>query len=310
MSPAEDDTAIRALDPGGRLGPYTLIEPIGGGGMGVVYRARDERLGRDVAIKVIRPGLLASDAARRRFRIEALALGKLNHPNIATVYNVGTQDGTDYLVMELVSGQTLKDRLESGPLSPQESLTLASEVASALEEAHEHSVIHRDLKPGNIIVTPRGHAKILDFGLAKMLATSADDETHPLTDTGVIGTPLYMSPEQAEGKPVDARTDLWSLGVVLYESLTGKAPFRGGSGVAILRAITSDAPDPLRSARSDVPADAEFREGERARASLHDEAAADRAEAARVVQLAREQLEIEVTCPNCGRRNRLAVSPF
>src|SRR6266516_418830 len=116
MSPTEDDTAVRPLDHGGRLGPYTLIAPIGAGGMGVVYRARDERLGRDVAIKVIRPGLLTSDAARRRFRIEALALGKLNHPNIATVYDVGIQDGSDYLVMEFVSGQTLKDRLEAGPL--------------------------------------------------------------------------------------------------------------------------------------------------------------------------------------------------
>ncbi len=256
MRPTEDDTAVRPLDHGGRLGPYTLVAPVGAGGMGVVYRAHDERLGRDVAIKVIRPGLLASDAARRRFRIEALALGKLNHPNIATVYDAGTQDGADYLVMELISGQTLKERLESDSLSMQESVTLASEIASALEEAHEHSVIHRDLKPGNIIVTPKGHAKILDFGLAKMLGTNPNDETHPLIDTGVVGTPSYMSPEQAEGRPVDARTDLWSLGVVLYEALAGRVPFRGESGLAVLRAITQEEPDPLRNARWDVPADA------------------------------------------------------
>lgn len=259
MCPIESETRERPLDSGGRLGPYTILTPLGVGGMGVVYRARDERLGRDVAIKVVRPGLLADEAARRRFRREALALGKLNHPNIAAVYDVGVHEGSDYLVMEYVPGHTLRERLEAGPLSPKEVVSLAGEIATALEEAHEQGVVHRDLKPANVMVTPKGHAKILDFGLAKLLAPAgAEDVTQPFGETaGVVGTPLYMSPEQAEGRAVDPRTDLWSLGVVLYESLAGRAPFRGDSGLAILRAITQDVPDPLRKLRTDIPPEAE-----------------------------------------------------
>jgi eukaryotic-like serine/threonine-protein kinase len=240
------------------LGRYRIREQLGAGGMGIVYRARDERLERDVAVKVLPPGLLSDEHARSRFHKEALALAKLNHANIAAVYDVGEQDGLDYLVMEYVPGESLGAKLRSGPLPPFQAFALAGEIASALEQAHEQGVVHRDLKPGNIIVTPKGHAKVLDFGLAKLLARDGEDVTRSLGGThGAVGTPLYMSPEQAEGKLVDCRTDLWSLGVVLYESVTGKVPFQGDSGFAVLRAITEQNPTPLREVRPDAPPQAE-----------------------------------------------------
>jgi dienelactone hydrolase/predicted Ser/Thr protein kinase len=248
-----------ALPSGSRLGPYTIAEHIGAGGMGVVYRARDTRLERDVAIKVLPPGALSDEFARGRFRQEALALAKLNHPNIAAVYDVGQQGGTDYLVMEYVAGRSLAERVRSGPLAVSESLVLCEEIAKALQEAHEQGIVHRDLKPGNIIVTPKGHAKVLDFGLAKLLADEAGkDATLSFPESvGPVGTPRYMSPEQAEGKRVDFRTDLWSLGVVLYESLTGKRPFEASEGVGVLHAILEQTPKPPHEIRPDVPKEVE-----------------------------------------------------
>ena len=243
---------------GRTLAHYRILEQLGAGGMGVVYRAVDERLERDVAIKVLPLGALHSEPARSRFRKEALALAKLNHPNIATVYDVGREDGMDYIVMEYVPGESLAEKLRSGPLPPKEVLALGGEIAGALEEAHEHGVIHRDLKPGNIVVTPKGHAKVLDFGLAKLLAQSDGDRTQSLADSdGPVGTILYMSPEQADGKVVDSRTDLWSLGAVLYESLAGKTPFEGDSGLAVLRALSLKTPKPLRELRADTPPEAD-----------------------------------------------------
>ena len=251
--------AIPSTLAGRTLGHYRVQEQIGAGGMGVVWRALDERLERDVAIKVLPPGLLADEDARRRFRREARALAKLNHPNIATIYDVGEEDGLDFLVMEFVPGESLADKLRAGPLAFREAVALGAEIAAALEEAHERGVVHRDLKPGNIVVTPKGRAKVLDFGLAKLLAhadnadaTQSAGETH-----GAVGTPLYMSPEQAQGKPVDCRSDLWSLGVVLYESMAGRAPFQGDSGLAILHAVNHDTPKPLREIRDATPADAD-----------------------------------------------------
>lgn len=244
-----------ALNPGMQLGPYEIQEQLGSGGMGEVYRARDNRLQRDVAIKVLRYGLLVDEDARCRFRNEALALARLNHPNIAVVYDVGEHKGTDYLVMEYVSGPSLAQRLDSGPLSLAEALALGVQIADALEEAHAQGVVHRDLKPGNVALTAKGHPKVLDFGLAKLLEPVHETTLSGLAQTrGPLGTLLYMSPEQAEGLPVDARTDLWSLGAILYESLTGQPPFHGNSTIAVLHAMTTEKVKNVRQLRPDAPA--------------------------------------------------------
>jgi len=242
-----------SLAAGTRLGRYVIVEPLGSGGMGVVYRARDEKLERVVAIKMLAPGVLSGDEARRHFRREALALAKLNHPRIAAVYDVGEQDGADYIVMELVEGESLAAKLRAGPLPVKDATAIALQVAEALEEAHEQGVIHRDLKPANVMMTAKGQAKVLDFGLAKMLALGTDS-TLSLSETGrLMGTPLYMSPEQALGKSVDARTDLWSLGVVYYQCLAGRPPFQGDSSIGVLHAITAEPYAAVRSVRADAP---------------------------------------------------------
>ena len=246
-------TASRHLSAGTKLGRYSIIEPLGAGGMGVVYRARDEKLERMVAIKLLSPGVFTGDEARRRFHKEALALAKLSHAHIAAVYDVGEQDGVDYIVMECVPGESLAAKIKAGPLTVKDATSTILQIAEALEEAHEHGVIHRDLKPANVMVTPKGQAKVLDFGLAKLLAV-ARDATMSVTETrGLMGTPLYMSPEQAQEQNLDERTDLWNLGVIYYEMLSGRAPFRADSSIAVLRAITDEAPVPLRQLRPDVP---------------------------------------------------------
>ena len=239
-----------------RLGPYEVRSRLGGGGMGEVYAARDGRLERDVAIKVVRYGLLLDEEARTRFRKEAHALARLNHPNVAAVYDVGEDAGIDYLVMEFVNGPSLAEKLRSGALRVAEALVIAIEIASALEEAHEQGVVHRDLKPGNVALTSKGHVKVLDFGLAKILepVTEVTVSELPLT-RGMIGTILYMSPEQVEGGPLDARTDLWSLGVILYECLVGSRPFDRPSTAAVLHAISTEPVKSGQSLRPEVPAD-------------------------------------------------------
>ncbi|MGD0444967.1 MAG: bifunctional serine/threonine-protein kinase/formylglycine-generating enzyme family protein [Edaphobacter sp.] len=249
-SPAGD------LTPGTKLGRYVILEPLGFGGMGVVYRARDERLERVVAIKILSPGLLMGEEARRRFRREALALAKLSHAHIAAVYDVGEQDGIDFIVMECVAGESLAAKLAAGPLQVKDATSITQQIAEALEEAHEQGVIHRDLKPSNVMVTPKGVVKVLDFGLAKLLDKDGADETQALTaeTQHLMGTVPYMSPEQAHGKTLDTRTDLWSLGVVYYETLTAKRPFQGNSTIGILRAITEETPTPVREIRADAPA--------------------------------------------------------
>lgn len=249
--------APRPLGQGVRLGRYSIVEPLGSGGMGVVYRARDEKLERTVAIKMLAQGVLNGEEAKRHFRREALALAKLNHPRIAAVYDVGEQDGADFIVMELVAGQSLAAKLRAGTLPVKEATAIVLQVAEALEEAHEHGVIHRDLKPANIMITPKGNAKVLDFGLAKMLAAGGDATLSATQTEGLMGTPRYMSPEQALGLNLDARTDLWSLGVVYYECLTGRTPFQANSNLAILNAITVAPYPPLSEARADAPASAE-----------------------------------------------------
>ncbi len=241
------------LETGKRLlGRYQITGKLGAGGMGVVYRAHDEKLGREVAIKMLPLGVLAGNEARARFRREAQALAKMNHAHIASVHDVIEQDGADCIVMELVAGESLAAKLRCGTLPVKEATTIALQVAEALEEAHEQGVIHRDLKPANVMITPKGQAKVLDFGLARLLGPA--DVTQTAIETGgVMGTPLYMSPEQAIGQKADVRSDLWSLGVTYYESLTGIEPFRRPTILAILRAITDETVQPVRELRPQTP---------------------------------------------------------
>jgi serine/threonine protein kinase/formylglycine-generating enzyme required for sulfatase activity/dienelactone hydrolase len=241
-----------------RLGRYTIHEPLGSGGMGIVYRAHDEALDRVVAIKVLPPGTLSDENARYRFRKEALALAKLSHPHVATVYDVGHEGDTDYIVMECVAGESLAQRLKSGPLSVREATSIVIQIGQALEEAHERGVVHRDLKPSNVMITPKGQVKVLDFGLAKIVSANDPDATRSVMETqGAVGTPLYMSPEQARGDDIDPRTDLWSLGVIYFELLTKQLPFPAGTSLSALRAILDEAPLHLRRLRPDAPAQAE-----------------------------------------------------
>ena len=232
---------------GQTIGHYQVIEQIGAGGMGVVYRARDQRLNRDVALKVLPPGKLGFDAPRKRFRKEALALAKLNHPNIGTVYDFDTQDGIDFLVMEYIPGETLGQRLGKGTLPEKEWISISLQIAAALEEAHEHGIVHQDLKPGNIMVTPKGQVKVLDFGLAQLLDAGAGAEvTASLTESDGAGTLPYMAPEQLRGDPVDVRTDIFSTGIVLYEMSAGQRPFREKLAPRLIQQILSEAPRPLQ----------------------------------------------------------------
>jgi len=220
------------------LSHYRIVEEIGAGGMGVVYRAHDERLDRDVALKVLPSGALADEAARKRFRKEALALSKLNHPNIATVFDFDTQEGTDFLVQELIPGLSLNEMLISGPLPEREIVDLGAQLAEGLQAAHQQGVIHRDLKPANIRVTPDGRLKILDFGLARIVQPSGPTAlTASETQTPAFaGTLPYMAPEQLLTEKIDTRTDIWAVGCVLYEMATGRCPFPG-SGPALIDAI-------------------------------------------------------------------------
>jgi serine/threonine protein kinase len=246
-----------ALTPGARFGTYEILEPLGAGGMGQVHRARDTRLGREVAIKVL-PENLAQDPERlERFEREARLLGSLNHPNIATLHDFGETDGTRFLVMELVPGPTLAEQLAQGRLPVQEALAIAKQIAEALEAAHDKGVIHRDLKPANIKLTPEDRVKILDFGLAKAVGPDSGRSLPTLaenaTQEGVIlGTPAYMSPEQLRGKPVDKRTDIWSFGCILFEMLAGRPAFAAESTADLFAAILQREPD-WDSLSEDVP---------------------------------------------------------
>jgi len=231
---------------GQTLGHFQILEKIGAGGMGVVYRAHDERLDRDVALKVLPEGTLADETARKRFRKEALALAKLSHPNIGAIYDFDTQTGVDFLAMEYIPGVTLSDRLASGPLSQKEIAHLGTQLADGLGAAHQQGVVHRDLKPGNLRITPDGRVKILDFGLAKLLRpTGGDDLTRSISETqATAGTLPYMAPEQLRGEPADPRTDIYALGVVLYELATGRRPFEQRLATALAGDIQHKPPPP------------------------------------------------------------------
>src|SRR3989440_2220571 len=247
------------LAPGTKLGPYEITMPLGAGGMGEVYRARDTRLERTVAIKIL-PAQLSSDPVRKqRFEREAKTISNLNHPHICVLHDVGSQDGIDYLVMECIEGETLARRLEKGPLPLEQALKYGAQIADALDKAHRSGVVHRDLKPGNIMLTPTG-AKLLDFGLAKpavsliSAATLSGVQASPVTAEGtIVGTFQYMSPEQVEGKELDERSDIFSLGAVLYEMVTGKRAFEGKSQLSLASAILEKEPEAISAVRPLTP---------------------------------------------------------
>ncbi len=249
------------LTTGTRLGPYEIVAPLGAGGMGEVYRAHDSRLGREVAVKVL-PASFAADAERlRRFEQEARATGALNHPNILAVFDIGSHEGTPYVVSELLDGDTLRIRIGDSPLPHRKVIDYATQIAKGLAAAHDKGIVHRDLKPDNVFVTRDGRVKILDFGLAKLTQAGAAVEVEtalaqagPQTSAGtVLGTVGYMSPEQVRGQTVDHRSDIFSFGVVLYEMLTGRRAFRGDSAVETMNAILKEDPAPAGDQGQPLP---------------------------------------------------------
>jgi serine/threonine protein kinase len=250
-----------ALSPGTKLGPYEVLSALGAGGMGEVYRAKDTRLDRTVAIKVLPSHLSADPERKQRFEREARTISSLNHPHICTLHDIGHQDGIDYLVMEYVEGESLAQRLEKGPLPTEQVLRYGIQIAEALDKAHRQSIIHRDLKPGNIMLTKSG-AKLLDFGLAKYQEAKTpvpgqsqmETKFDPLTEEGVVlGTVQYMAPEQLEGKPADERTDIFALGEVVYEMATGQRTFKGTSKAQLIAAILSTEPLPISAVQPLAP---------------------------------------------------------
>ena len=249
------------LASGTKLGPYEVIGPLGAGGMGEVYRAHDTRLKREVAIKVLPPSFSADPDRLRRFELEAEATGRLNHPNILAIYDVGTHEGAPYVVSELLEGDTLRDLLADGPLSPRRALEYARGIASGLAAAHEKGIVHRDLKPENVFVTSDGRVKILDFGLAKLTQPEPQSAGHSAlttsaggTEPGVVmGTVGYMSPEQVRGAPTDHRSDIFSFGAILYEMLSGQRAFRGDSSIETMNAILKEEPPELSGTGRSMP---------------------------------------------------------
>jgi eukaryotic-like serine/threonine-protein kinase len=231
------------------LGHYRILEKLGAGGMGIVYRAHDEQLDRDVALKILAPRAVTDESSRRRFRKEALGLAKLNHPNIGMIHEFGTENGIDFLVMELVAGKTLRDRLATGSLTEKETAALGAQIASALSEAHEQGLVHRDIKPSNILVTPKDQAKVVDFGLAGLLNQDGDKLTTQTTiDTERgAGTLPYMAPEQLRGDEADTRTDVYGLGCVLYEMATSQRAFRETLASRLIDSILHHSPVPPRA---------------------------------------------------------------
>src|SRR6202162_5058422 len=260
------------LAPGTKLGPYEVVAPLGAGGMGEVYRARDARLERDVAVKILPQHLSSDPDLKARFEREARSISSLSHPHICHLYDIGSQDGTDYLVMEFLEGETLAERLRKGAIPLNEVVKIGIAVAEALGVAHRHGIVHRDLKPGNIMLT-QGGAKLMDFGLAKPLGLqttgtasgtapsftaaatlSGPSPLSPLTSAArIIGTIQYMSREHIEGKEADARSDIFAFGAVLYEMVTEKRPFAGKSQISLASSILENDPEPISDLKPNAP---------------------------------------------------------
>ncbi len=229
-----------------RIGRYRIVRPLGSGGFGEVYLVEDPNLQRPVALKILSQ---ADEKAKRRFVREAITASKLSHPNVAVVYEAGEADGTAFIAMQYVEGETLREKLRHGPLPVQEAVRIAGEVADALDDAHKHGIVHRDIKPGNIMIDSHGHAKVLDFGIAKVMeldALTSDSTAVAETTAGkFVGTLQYVSPEQAGGGGIDGRSDIFSLGVVLYEMLTGMNPFAAPNFLETVRRIREVTPPPI-----------------------------------------------------------------
>ena len=249
------------LEAGSRLGPYEILAPLGAGGMGEVYRARDAKLGREIAVKVLPAGLSADPGRRHRFEQEARAASALNHPAIVTIYDIDSADGVTYIAMELVEGRTLRDLLAEQPIPIRKLLEIGAQAAEGLAKAHAAGIVHRDLKPENLMITKDGFVKILDFGLAKLVeavseqASALPTAVAPPTEPGtVLGTVGYMSPEQASGQALDFRSDQFSLGAILYEMATGARAFRRKTSAETLVAIMREEPEPIGQANPKAPA--------------------------------------------------------
>ena len=240
---------IEELVPGTTLaGKYKIKEVLGRGGMGIVYKAEDTKLKRNVALKFLPPELIQDEEARERFVLEAQSAAALSHPNICTIHEIDEEEGKSFIAMEYVKGQTLRAKIEKGPLGLDRALDIAIQVVGGLEEAHKKGIIHRDIKSANIMVTEKDQAKVMDFGLAKVKGGTL------LTREGTtLGTVAYMSPEQAQGKEVDHRSDIWSLGVVMYEMLSGQLPFRGEREASILYSVVHEEPKTLKEIKRDLP---------------------------------------------------------
>src|SRR6266496_828760 len=248
------------ISPGSHLGPYEVSSLLGAGGMGEVYRARDTKLGRDVALKVLPAEVSSDPERRRRFEAEARSASALNHPNIVTVYDIGSSDSTIYVAMEMVEGKTLRELILAEPLPTRKLLEIAVQVAEGLAKAHAAGIVHRDLKPENLMISKDGFIKILDFGLAKLVEPGSTDlsvmptAVAPPTEPGtVMGTAGYMSPEQAGGQPLDFRSDQFSLGAILYEMVTGQRAFQRKTGAETLVAILREEPEPIAQVSPKTP---------------------------------------------------------